>query len=435
MGRVWAARNEDLEVDVAIKLVHRHLNVEETTRRLLAEARAEARIEHPGIVRVLDVGATGCGDSFLVMELLEGQSLGKLLADTGRLTPEVAVKILLPVIDALAQAHEKGVVHRDLKPDNIFLADSGGRIQPKVVDFGIAQVSEQEPGATPTHQGAIVGTPGYMAPEQASGSDVDGRADVWSLSLVLYEALTGKAAFEATNCQATLRAIIEQNLLPTTELGIGDSALWQILERGLQKDRLCRLPSMPAMGRALAEWLVGRGETTDITGESVSEIWLAPPSEKPRSESEIQGIRRSPCRPRSFAKKARASMPKLELVFQKPLASGPRLAVPRRRRAGRWAVLGLVIAASLAITPAPVVRIPERTGAAAAAEILSPTLAPTPEHREQVPALDTEEDAVLRASAILRSTHGKSRPQPRLLWGSSTPVLTPDAEELKNPYL
>src|SRR4051812_44049723 len=98
MGTVWAARNEDLALDVAIKLVHRHLDVEETTGRLLAEARAEARVEHPGIVRVLDVGASGCGDSFLVMELLEGRSLGTLLEHEGRLTPEMAVKILLPVI-------------------------------------------------------------------------------------------------------------------------------------------------------------------------------------------------------------------------------------------------------------------------------------------------------------------------------------------------
>jgi serine/threonine-protein kinase len=323
MGTVWAARNEDLQLDVAIKLVHRHLNVEDTRRRLLAEARAEARIDHPGVVRVLDVGAT-CGDSFLVMELLQGSSLGKLLRKTGRLTPAVAVKILLPVIDALAHAHEKGVVHRDLKPDNIFLADSGGRLQPKVVDFGIAQVSEREPSTTPTHPRAIAGTPGYMAPEQECGGDVDGRADVWALSLVLYEALTGKSTFAASSYDATPRVVAERKLLPTTELGIGDAGLWQILEHGLQKDRMLRLPSMRAMGRALGEWLVEHGETTDITGESVADIWLA-------------------LRPEKLCP----------------------VIVPRRRRAGHWAVVGLAIAASLAMTSAPDIRISQRVGAGA----------------------------------------------------------------------
>src|SRR5215471_394063 len=130
MGTVWAAKNLDLDLEVAVKLINPDLDSEETRARLATEARAEARVQHPGIVRVLDLGVTDQGEPFLVMERLAGRTLGDLLDEVGHLEPVEAVRILLPVLEALAAVHEKGVVHRDLKPDNIFLAEHGSRLQP-----------------------------------------------------------------------------------------------------------------------------------------------------------------------------------------------------------------------------------------------------------------------------------------------------------------
>jgi serine/threonine protein kinase len=128
---VWLAQNIGLDARVAIKLVHAERASELPTLRLEKEARAAARLGHPAVVRVFDFGRTVSGDAFIVMEYLEGQSLGEKLFECGRLPPEEALRILLPIADALAAAHARGIVHRDLKPENIFLTPDGESIQPK----------------------------------------------------------------------------------------------------------------------------------------------------------------------------------------------------------------------------------------------------------------------------------------------------------------
>ncbi len=276
MGTVWLARNETLEAPVALKLIRPELHSREASTRLLNEARAAAKIEHPAIVRVFDFGETEHADPFIVMELLSGRSLCDTLAEQTRIATSVAGQILLPVIEGLSHAHQCGVVHRDLKPSNIFLAREGRRLQPKVVDFGIAKVGCVGEPPKLTRDGTILGSPWYMAPEQARGlEDVDLRADVWTICVVLYEAVTGCAAFHGTNYNAVLRSVIEDDVIPICTLGVNDKALWTILQRGLLRDRDERYPSMSALGRDLSRWLVERGVTEDVCGESLQKTWLA----------------------------------------------------------------------------------------------------------------------------------------------------------------
>ncbi|HEX4355422.1 MAG TPA: serine/threonine-protein kinase, partial [Polyangiales bacterium] len=233
MGSVWRACNLALDMPVALKVLRPEVRGTDGVTRLLREARLEARLQHPGIVRVFDYGETPDKCPYIVMELLQGSNLADLAARHGSFTPNAAVSLLMPALAALRAAHRAGIVHRDLKPENIFLAHAGSHWQPKLLDFGIARLGEAS--GRVTLDGALLGSPAYMAPEQARGlADVDARADVWSMCVVLYELIRGEPAFDADDHFAMLRAVIKQTLPPLR----GDAAsLWPILQRGLAKDR------------------------------------------------------------------------------------------------------------------------------------------------------------------------------------------------------
>lgn len=284
MGAVWLARNIALDIDVAVKLIRRERATPEAAQRLLHEARAAARLGHPSIVRVFDFGESEHKDPFIVMEVLNGESMRDLIERKSRLRPSRAVRMLLPIASALAAAHGKGIIHRDLKPDNILLVTEAGVLVPKVVDFGIAKL-HQDAIATPfTQTGQIMGSPGYMSPEQLDGrSDIDQRADVWSFSVVLYEALAGARPFEGTHYSAMLSAILIKDPTPLPELGVGDQQLWEIVSRGLAKLSGDRWPTMAEMGIALARWALEQGIENDISGISLAAHWLHG-GEGPRSD-------------------------------------------------------------------------------------------------------------------------------------------------------
>jgi eukaryotic-like serine/threonine-protein kinase len=276
MGSVWVAHSEALDIRVAVKVIKADLGTGEgrITDRLLQEARAAARLGHPAIVRISDFGKTALGNPFIVMELLEGEDLGAAMQRRGRMAPEVSARTLLPIGHALATAHDKGIIHRDLKPENILLAlQEDGSIQPKLIDFGIAKLDNQA-NERITAAGAVMGSPGYLSPEQARGDDVDARSDIWSFCVVLYEMVTGSLPFSGRNNYALLRAIIEEEIKPITELGVPDDALWAILARGLTKDPAKRWPSMRSLGVALASWLLDQGITEDICGASLESAWI-----------------------------------------------------------------------------------------------------------------------------------------------------------------
>lgn len=278
MGWLWAAHDEQLDVDVAIKLLRTDVELDAGPERLLNEARAAARIEHPSIVTILDVGKTLTGDPFIAMELLEGRDLCQLFAEQGPLSVEEAVALLLPVVEALAVAHDQGVIHRDLKPDNVFLVPTHGGTQPKVIDFGIARNTRGVHGSI-TQAGVAMGSPDYMSPEQASGKrDIDGRADIWAVCVVLYEAVCGSVPFADRPYNALLRAIIEDVVPPLAEHGVDDPALQAVLDRGFKKSREERWPSMRELGKALAALLMDRGVLEDAAGNSLRAAWLEPRS-------------------------------------------------------------------------------------------------------------------------------------------------------------
>jgi serine/threonine protein kinase len=275
MGAVWRASNLLLDLPVAIKLIRADLDRSVLRARLQVEARSTAKLGHPAIVRVYDVGESELGDPFIVMELMHGQTLAKMISQ-GRLSATRTVQLLLPIIDALAVAHTRGIVHRDLKPDNIMIAQEQLRVQPKILDFGIAKLTDpRDSDHKLTEIGMVVGSPDYMSPEQARGrDDVDAGSDIWAICVVLYEAVTGVTPFAASNYNALLRAIVEDEPKSLVELAAGDAALWEIVKRGLAKNRADRPPSISELGRALAGWLLSHGVFEDACGTSIESKWF-----------------------------------------------------------------------------------------------------------------------------------------------------------------
>jgi serine/threonine-protein kinase len=276
MGVVWVAHSLALGVDVAIKLIRTGVGDADLTTRMAREAQATATLGHPAIVRVFDFGTTERGDPFLVMELAEGETLAAVIARERKLPPVQALQLILPVVDGLRCAHERGIVHRDIKPENVFIArDALGRLQPKLLDFGIAKLEKQPQVSRLTRVGEILGSPEFMSPEQARGSEeIDARTDIWSTCVVLYEMLTGSLPFRLENYNALMQAILHERPVSTLELGAGDRDLWRILAKGLEKSREKRWNSMAELGEALAFWLYDHGVSEDVSGNSLKAVWL-----------------------------------------------------------------------------------------------------------------------------------------------------------------
>lgn len=196
MGAVYRARRTIIGDDVAIKILHFNQNESPEAERFRREAQAAARLKHAHAVSIFDFGISNDGRQYLVMELVEGVSLRQLIQSQGVFSPAFAVEIISQVCAAFDEAHRHNIVHRDIKPDNI-VVDLGG-VKPKVtvLDFGIAKLRGESAG-TLTQTGSVLGTPYYMSPEQCLGEQLDGRSDIYSLGIVLYEMLTGVVPFNA----------------------------------------------------------------------------------------------------------------------------------------------------------------------------------------------------------------------------------------------
>jgi serine/threonine-protein kinase len=281
MGTVWIASHQELGARVAIKLMRSDLYPSGMhpllAERLVREARAAARIHHPAIVRVFDFGVSTRGDPFIAMELLRGEGLRAALQRQRRFTPERAVALVLPIASGLDAAHARGVIHRDLKPDNILLAtDDSARVQPKLVDFGVAKLSFLGPHARPLTGVALIGTPEYMAPEQALAlAEIDERVDIWSLCVCLYELIAGRVPFPGATFEEVLRPIVQDEPASLVERAGVDGELWAIIEQGLSKSPANRQPSMRELGEQLAGWLQRRGIGEDVAGGSLLRQWGA----------------------------------------------------------------------------------------------------------------------------------------------------------------
>ena len=209
MGRVWLAEHTSLETQVVVKFMADAIAKDkEGSARFAREASVAASVKSPHVVQVLDHGVTADGTRYIVMELLEGHDLAEHIKTHGRMTPQDVAALVAQVAKGLGKAHQVGVIHRDIKPDNIFLCDAGadGEMFVKLLDFGIAKHEHRVTDAA-TSTGAVVGTPFYMSPEQIVGTTLDARTDIWSLGVVAFEALTGKRPFEGSTVGAITLAI------------------------------------------------------------------------------------------------------------------------------------------------------------------------------------------------------------------------------------
>ena len=292
MATVYRAHDKRLGRDVAIKVLHPHLRESrEIAHRFEAEAKAVAKLRHRNIVEVFDVSSADEDEQYLVVEFVRGQTLRRLLQRGGALPPEIAAALALELLGALAHAHAAGVVHRDVKPENVLLehrtvdtppttsltpipsasnppisapsrrtpidSNRGERVGVKLTDFGIAKLLDAQ-GVTST--GQVLGSPAHMAPEQIEGGDVDGRADVFGLGVLLYECMVGHLPFEGNNPAQVLRRVLD-GIYPSAEREnppVG-RIYSQILDRALAREADDRYASAEAMREDLSSELVRLG--------------------------------------------------------------------------------------------------------------------------------------------------------------------------------
>ena len=290
MATVYRAHDKRLGRDVAVKVLHPHLRESrEIAHRFAAEAKAVAKLRHPNIVEVFDVSGEEDGEQFLVVELVRGRTLRQILQERGALPPEIAGAIAVELLSALVHAHVAGVVHRDVKPENVLVehrprppdppapvdggssvpvapesrrsgpvpSEHGARVAVKLTDFGIAKLLDAQ-GVTST--GQVLGSPAHMAPEQIEGGDVDGRADVFGMGVLLYECLVGRVPFEGNNPAPVLRRVLD-GIYPSAERErplVGKA--WSVLvDRALARKPEDRFESAQAMRDAVTAELARVG--------------------------------------------------------------------------------------------------------------------------------------------------------------------------------
>ena len=253
MAAVYEAIHTGIGKPVAIKTLRAVATDANAEARFLREAAAASRLDHPHVVDVTDFG-TERGLSFLVMELLRGEDFGAVIArEPGALAPAFVADIMLAVCAGVFAAHESGVIHRDLKPQNIFLARTPlGELVPKVLDFGISKRLDEDAGSALTGTGALVGTTQYMSPEQVSGKSLDVRSDQYALGVILYEALTGRRPHEGNTAYMIMHSIGEGNfVLPRKLRPDVPGALEAVLVRAMSRKPQDRFESVHELGRAL----------------------------------------------------------------------------------------------------------------------------------------------------------------------------------------
>jgi serine/threonine-protein kinase len=266
MGAVWMAQHTGLDVPCALKFIHDEAAKSADLRaRFEREAKAAAQLRSPNVVQILDHGVWQ-GSPYIAMELLEGESLAARIERAGALDPTLAVTVAAGICSALGAVHDKKIVHRDVKPSNIFLARRpDGGVDPKLVDFGVAKRTSLPPETVsrvtkrygermktpaPTAANVVVGTPRYLSPEQILGRTVDARSDVWALSATIYEALAGAAPFTGATIAELLERIVVEPPPPLAPRGV-PPALERVLMRGLAKEPADRYASAAELSSAL----------------------------------------------------------------------------------------------------------------------------------------------------------------------------------------
>ena len=238
-GAVYRATHLELETPVAVKLLQSAVETgDEAVTRFRREGISACRVKHPNAVQVFDFGVAPNGTAYLVMEMLEGRSLQDELELYEATTPKRCAQLLLPVCDVLGMAHEQGIIHRDIKPSNIFISETPQGEVIKVLDFGIAKIAGSEAMAKSlTMKGTILGTPVFMAPERFQGLPYDGRSDVYSVGVMLYELLEGRLPFPSDDDAMVVAMAHVKDTPPPLSRCHPDVRLemWKILESTLEK--------------------------------------------------------------------------------------------------------------------------------------------------------------------------------------------------------
>src|SRR5690349_3390142 len=262
MAVVYRAEDETLKREVAIKVLHHHLAAEpESKARLEREAQAVAKLRHENILEIFDYSGTGSGSAYIVTEFIDGKTLKQLIEARPLRHPEIAAMIAAEIGGALAHAHSLGIIHRDVKPENVMIRKDGVL---KLMDFGIAQVVDLQ---RMTVTGQLLGSPSYMAPELIEGKPLDFRTDVFSVGIILYQMATGSLPFAGKNPHEVLRRIAEGRFADPRSLNrrISDS-LVRVIARALARRPDDRYPDVSRLVEDLREMLADGG-LTDVRGE------------------------------------------------------------------------------------------------------------------------------------------------------------------------
>ena len=264
MGSVWAAEHLALGTRVAIKFIGRASPSATALLRFEQEARAAAALRSPHVVQVLDYGVED-NTPYLVMELLEGRNLASRLDEEGQLPLADTWTVVNHVVQAVSRAHEEGFVHRDLKPDNVFLLGEGDELLAKVLDFGIAKAL-MGPDLGITRTGVVLGTPAYASPEQLAGEVVDTRADLWSLGVMTFECVTGILPFSSPNFPALLNAICHEPIVVPSDVADVPEGFDEWFARAVDRDPERRFQTARELREALRP----------ILGPGVRRPWIGP---------------------------------------------------------------------------------------------------------------------------------------------------------------
>ncbi|HEY4186074.1 MAG TPA: serine/threonine-protein kinase [Polyangia bacterium] len=274
MGAVYEAAHTEIGKRVAVKVLGPAIAAVPGARaRFLREAQLTSKVRHPNIVDVTDMGNEG-GQAFLVMEFLEGEDLAQRVSHETGMPQATLVDIMLPVCSAVAAAHAAGITHRDLKPQNIFLAVGPHTMQPKVLDFGISKGTDAVSASTLTGTGAMIGTPFYLAPEQImDGKSAGPASDQYALGVILYECITGRRPFESENLFMIFQAIVNGTpMSPRTLRPDLSSDLERVILRAMNVDPKSRFPSVNQLGRMLLPFASDRARVlwTDAFGPATA---------------------------------------------------------------------------------------------------------------------------------------------------------------------
>ncbi|MGH9767436.1 MAG: protein kinase domain-containing protein [Blastocatellia bacterium] len=286
MGAVYRATHVHIDTELAVKVLHPDLVANQSAiERFRREAKAAGRIRHPNAIQVTDFGATSEGIVYLVMELVDGRSLRELIHQEKTFEPRRAINIMHQVCAAIEAAHQSGVIHRDLKPDNILVKHVGAMEKVKVLDFGIAKLREQssfsEAGSALTREGTVIGTPEYMSPEQCRGRGLDARSDIYSLGTILYEMLCGSPPFTGDSPFEVVAKHLKDTTRPLRQIRPAiPGAIERVVMRALEKDPDNRPPSAVDFSHELREAIK---QTKD---NYATEIIASPPAPDPSPEDD-----------------------------------------------------------------------------------------------------------------------------------------------------